>query len=82
MRFTPGEICHGTLRYGRFWGLDSSTSCRVRFDNCDGSFDEEVVVPASPEAVSLLRSAPLRASVCVHYWDGNPVGVELLDRTS
>jgi hypothetical protein len=82
MRFTPGEICHGTLGFGRFWGLASSTTCRVRFNNCDGSVAEEVVVPASPEAVSLLRSVPLGSPVCVRYWDGNPVGVELLARAS
>ena len=59
--------------------IESGVNCRVRLNNCDGTFAEEVVVPATSECLSELR---LGDRVCVHYWDGKPVGIELVRRAT
>jgi hypothetical protein len=75
MRFIPDEIV-GTLAYGDFAGLEGHGLCRVRLNNCDGSFAEELIVSIPVDATELVRALRLGDRVCVRFWLGEAIGIK------
>ena len=73
MPFKPAEICRGTLGYGTVSEMVAAGACRVRLLYCNNTFDEEVLVPTTPEVLPELR---VGGSVRVYFWDGEPVRIE------
>jgi hypothetical protein len=75
MKFIPNEIV-GTIRGGRYCGMDSESSCRVRFFDSNDQFEEEVIVPVSLEEAQLLRNMKSGAWVWVKYSEGKAGGIQ------